>query len=95
VTVPNVPVLVPPAFVNATLRPPLVSWLSLSSFETNVAVTDAPDATVPEDTVTNELEREKLELTVTEGAELVSALPFTTATIVDGVPIISGVNAEE
>ena len=52
VTEPNVPLEVPPDRVNATVRPPLVSWLPAASFAVRVTVTPDPEATVPEETET-------------------------------------------
>jgi hypothetical protein len=51
-------VLLPPEYEKATLRPPLVLWFPNASLTVSVTLMDEPEATVFDETVTAEFERE-------------------------------------
>ena len=87
-----VPVLVPPAFVKITVRPPVVRLLPPGSFACSVRLTALPDATVEPDAATVEVAVDTGPIvTWTVGSVDVTADPPIVAWIVVAVPAVTPV----
>ena len=72
----NVPVLVPPLRLKATVFPPVVIRFPAASFEVSVAVTVEPEPTLGLETVIKEVTVDTAPVvTVTVGSELVIPTP--------------------
>ena len=85
--------LVPPAFVKTTVRPPAVRLLPLASFACSVRVTLLPEATEAAETLTVEVLVEAFAVvTVTVGGVLVTLFPPIVAWMVVAVPAVEPVN---